>query len=58
MNALHNAIVRREERIAAETGPRGIKLGDYEHPVFDGPQPRDRPALPHGMQLNTENAGE
>lgn len=34
------------------TGPRGLALGDYEHPVFDGPQPRARPVPMRG--LNTE----
>lgn len=34
------------------TGPRGLKLGDFERPVFDGPQPGDkRPPL---AGINTE----
>lgn len=42
------------------TGARGIKVGDYEQPVFDGPQPRTKSAItkPNDLKLNTENAGE
>lgn len=39
------------------TGPRGLRMADFEHPVFDGPPRGPQPSKPLD-NLNTENAGE
>lgn len=46
-------------RLNGGTGPNGLRLADYENPVFDGPQPRKPPVkVPMDLPLNTEHAGE